>query len=237
MNTKPTFRPARSAILLNTFMLPLLLTAFLAGLYTTSAEAQGRFQLRRTKSEGIPINATILAGYNGMNNPADVIQDNFDHTVLSSNGGVMIGLQGVMRIDTTILPVWVGAEAYYHRVAKRWTLERPEIRFPDEEGRVDAVETMGAYGGHIIVMLGPVSSISLILGGGMQYLNATLDSDATVLGLFGSHWVPTALAGVNLNLLTYEHGSIDLQLRGMKGFQEYGSFQVQSLLGFTFAFR
>jgi hypothetical protein len=237
MNTNPIIRPARNAVFLRTLIFLMLPTAFLTGLATTSVEAQGRFQLRRTKSEGIPINATILAGYNGMNNPADVIQDAFDHTVLSSTGGVMIGLQGVIRIDTTLLPVWVGAEAYYHRIAKRWTMDRPEIRFPDEEGRVDAVETMGAYGGHIIVMIGPVSSISLILGGGMQYLNATLDRNETVLGLFGSHWVPSALAGVNFNLLTYDHGSIDLQLRGMQGFREYGSFQFQSLLGFTFGFR
>jgi hypothetical protein len=115
-------------------------------------------------------------------------------------------------------------------------MDKAEVRFPDEEGRVDAVETMGAYGGHVIIMLGPVANLSLILGGGMQYLNATLDKDVAVLGLFGSHWVPTALAGIDINLLTYEHGSIDLQLRGMKGFKEYGSFQVQSLLAFTFEF-
>ncbi len=225
-------RPIVTAALLRFFV-----GVFLITLLSSAADAQGRFQLRRTKKDGIPINVSLLAGYNGMNEPADIIQDAFDHTVLSSTGGVMLGIQGLIRIDTLLLPIWVGTEAYYHRVAKRWTMDKEEVRFPDEEGRVDAVETMGGYGGNVLFVFGPVAGISLMLGGGMQYLHATIDTDAAVLGLFGSHYVPTALAGVAFRLFKYEHGSIDLQVRGMKGFGEYGSVQVQSLLGFTFGFR
>jgi hypothetical protein len=221
------------AVPLTGLVLFLVLLLFAVG----SADAQGRFQLKRTKKEGIPINVSLLAGYNGMNNPADRIQDAFDHTVLTSSGGVMLGLQGLIRIDTVLLPIWVGPEAYYHRVAKRWTKDKEEVRFPDEEGRVDAVETMGGYGANLLVVLGPVSGISLMLGGGMQYLLATVDIETAVLGAFGEHWVPVGLAGLTFQLLKYEHGSIDLQVRGMQGFGDYGSFQVQTLLGFTFGFR
>jgi len=203
----------------------------------STATAQGRFQLKRTKTEGIPINVSLLAGYNGMTEPADVIQDAFDHTVLSSNGGVMLGIQAAVRLDTLLLPIWVGVEGYYNRISKRWTKDKPEVYFPDEEGRVDAVETLGGYGGNIIVMVGPVARISLIVGCGVQYLDADIDTDATVLGTFGSHYVPTVLAGGVFQLLVYEHGSIDLQLRGLKGIGEYGSVQLQSVLGFTFNFR
>jgi hypothetical protein len=209
----------------------------LALLICSDVAAQGRFQLRRTQVEGIPINVSIIAGYNGLNEVADLIQDAFDHTVLTTHGGVMLGLRGTIRIDTMFLPIWVGAESYYHRMSKRWTKDKPEVRWPDEEGRVDAVETMGAYGGNVLFVFGPVSGIAVVLGAGLQYLDSVIDIGEGPLGGFGSHYVGTAVAGLDFILLSYEHGSIDLQFRGMKGFGRYGSFHVQSLLGFTFSFR
>ncbi len=205
-------------------------------LANVDAPAQGRFQLKRTKTVGIPINVSILAGYNGMTEPADPIQDAFDHTVLSSTGGLMLGVQGLIRLDTLVLPIWVGVDGYYNRIAKRWTKDKPEVHFPDEEGRVDAVETLAGYGGNLIFVFGPVARISIMLGGGVQYLDASIDTDAAVLGLFEAQIVPTVLAGTIIQLLVYEHGSIDLQLRGLKGFGKYNSVQLQSVLGFTFSF-
>ncbi len=207
-----------------------------AAFLVTEAAAQSRFQLRRTKKESVPVNATLYAGYNGMTEPTDIMQDMFDHTNETSWGGVLIGLQGMYRLDTSFVPIWAGLDVYYNRIGKRWTMDKESVRFPDEPGLVDAVERVHGYGVNAVLGIGPVARIQLLLGGGIQYLTAQLDPALDVLGLFEAQIVPTVLVGGNVQLLVYDHGSIDYTARVLKGFGDYGATQFQSTLGFTFSF-
>ncbi|MBN1448744.1 MAG: hypothetical protein JXA28_12505 [Bacteroidetes bacterium] len=202
------------------------------------ALAQSSFRLKRTKKETTPINAQLLAGYNGMSNPADIIQDMFEHTNLTSLGGLAVGIQGMIELDTVLTQIWVGAEVNYSRLAQRWLLEDPDVHFVGEaESQVDAVERLWGLGGNLLFAIGPVARLTLVFGPGLQYQDARIDTNLPIEGnLSEDRIIPTALGGVNLQLLVYDHGSIDANFRGVWGFGDYGSFQFQSLLGFTFNF-
>jgi hypothetical protein len=201
------------------------------------AQAQEGFRLKRTKKETVPINAAVLTGYNGMSTPADRIQDKFEHSNLTSHGGVAVGLQGMVEIDTVLAQIWVGAEVSYYRMARRWLADDPGVYYPGEEIRVDAVETLWGMGANLVFAFGPVSRFTLIFGPGLQFQDARIDTELQIEGsLYEDRIVPTALGSVNFQLLRYDHGSIDANFRGLWGFGEYGSFQFQSMLGFAFNF-
>ncbi|MCB2206481.1 hypothetical protein KQI65_17180 [bacterium] len=221
----------------NVTSLLLLTLLFLFGSITNVFAQEDGFRLKRTKKENVPINVQVLAGYNSMNNPADVLQDMYDGTNLTSAGGFATGLQGMVELDTLGLRVWLGAEVTYYRVYKRWLAEDPEVYYPGEDTDVDAVETLWGLGANAILAVGPFSRFTLIFGPGVQYLYGRIDKELTIEGnIFEAQIVPTMLGSVNFQLLRYEHGSIDANFRGLWGFGEYGSFQFQSLIGFTFNF-
>jgi hypothetical protein len=225
MNSPQTFR--------STVVIATLLLAF--GFH--ELQAQDGFRLKRTKKESVPINVQVLAGYNGMSDPADKIQDIFDHTNLTSFGGVGVGLQGMIELDTIVTRIWAGAEVSYYRMAKRWLADDPGVYYPGEDLRVHAVETLWGLGANAVIALGPVYRVTLIFGPGIQYHDARVDSELQIEGnLYEDRIVPTALGSVNAQLLKYDHGSIDINFRGIWGFGDYGSFQFQSMLGFTFNF-
>ncbi len=206
-------------------------------LASVHVQAQDGFRLKRTKKETVPINAQVLAGYNGMTTPANIIQDRFAHSNLTSYGGLAVGLQGMVELDTILTQIWVGAEVSYYRMAKRWLADDPAVYYPGENIRVDAVETLWGMGANLIFAIGPVSRFTLIFGPGVQYQDARVDSKLQIEGnLYEDRVIPTALASVNFQLLRYDHGSIDSNFRGLWGFGDYGSFQFQSMLGFTFNF-
>jgi len=212
----------------------LLLVALLA---PATLQAQGRFQLQRTKKTGVPINFVLYAGYNGLSDPADLIQDAFENTLHTTISGLMVGMQGLIELDTTLTRLWFGTELFYHRMAKRWTLDKENVTYRGEETRVEAIERMAGYGGHVFLAIGPVRRITLHVGVGGYYLHASVDIRADIDGLFEPRVVPSFLLGANIQLLRYEHGSIDANLRGVQSFGDYGSFHFQSLLGFTFSFQ
>jgi hypothetical protein len=218
----------------HTVFVILLLTG---GFATQQLLAQDGFRLKRTKKESTPINAQVYAGYNGLSDPADIIQDFYEQSNLTSLGGVAMGLQGMFELDTLLTQVWLGADVSYYRMAKRWLMDDPEVHYAGETARVDAVERLWGMGANLIVAIGPVWRITLMFGPGAQYQDAQVDSDLQIEGnLYEDRVIATALGAANFQLLTYEHGSIDANFRGLWGFGDYGSFQFQSLLGFTFKF-
>ncbi len=219
-----------------------LLIVFLlvAGFCAQEATAQSSFRLKRTKKESIPINAQLLAGFNGMSTPADIIQDHFENSNLTSLGGVAVALQGMVELDTLLTPVWVGAEISYYRMAQRWLADDQEVNYLGEtwaENPVDAVERLWGMGGNLLLAVGPFARFTLMGGPGLQYQQPRIDKDLPIEGhLYEAQLIPTALANINFKLLIYDHGSIDMNFRGLWGFGEFGSFQFQSMLGFTFSF-
>lgn len=205
--------------------------------HTSDVSAQDGFRLKRTKKETVPITAAVLAGYNGLSTPADRIQDLFEHSNLTSLGGVAVGLQGMVELDTILTQIWVGAEVSYYRMAKRWLADDPEVYYPGEDIRVDAVETLWGLGANLIFAIGPVSRFTLIFGPGVQFHDGRIDKELRIEGrIYEDRVIPTALGSINFQLLRYDHGSIDANFRGLWGFGEYGSFQFQSMLGFAFHF-
>lgn len=204
------------------------------------AQAQNPFQLKRTKKESVPINVQILAGYNGMSDPAEFYQDRFENTNLTAIGGVAFGLLGMIELDTIISQVWVGADVRYFRLYKRALYDDPGVYFvgePESGGTVDAIEALWALEANAFVAFGPVWKFTVLFGGGAQYHDASVDRDFALEGsLTEDRFIPVATAGLNVILLAYDHGSIDAHFRAVKGFGEYGSFHVLSMLGFTFAF-
>ena len=215
-----------------------LTTPLLLLFLTMNLTAQDGFRLKRTKKESTPFNAQVLVGYNALSTPADNIQDMFENSNLTSLGGVGVALQGMVELDTIVTRVWLGAEVSYYRMAKRWLADDPLVRYTDEDTTtVDAVETVWGLGGNLLMAIGPFARLTLIFGPGVQYQIARVDKDLPIEGnLYENRVIPTALASVNLQLLNYDHGSIDANFRGLWGFGEWGSFQYQSFLGFTFSF-
>jgi len=205
---------------------------------TGQMQAQSTFRLKRTKKESVPINVQLLVGYNGMSDPAEIIQDIYEHSNLTILGGVAVGLQGMIAVDSILTTLWIGLEISYARMAQRWLLDDPNVHYIGEpDSRVDAVERLWGMGGNLLFAIGPISRVTLIFGPGMQYQDARVDKDLPMEGtLYEDRIIATALGSVNLQLLVYDHGSIDANFRGLWGFGEYGSFQFQSMLGFTFNF-
>jgi hypothetical protein len=211
---------------------------FLTGL-SPLAEAQSEsFRLKRSKKETVPINVQLMAGYNGMSDPAEFYQDRFENTNLTAIGGFAVGLQGMIEIDTMFAPVWVGADVTYFRMYKRALYDDPNVHYVGEpDMRVDAIEALWGLGINGFVAFGPVARMTLLVGGGMQYHDAVIDKKLSLVGtLTEDRIIPAGMAALNIILLAYDHGSIDAQFRGIKGFGEYGSIHFQSMLAFTFSF-
>ena len=178
----------------------------------------------------------LFGGYNGMSDPSEKFQDQFENTIFTAWGGILVGIQGAMLIDTIGLPFWVGAEATYQRMGKRYLAQIPGVFYRSDSSKVEYDERVFAVGGQLYLMISVIERIHVQLGGGMQYLFGKTDVESEVMGLFQPAWVPTVMGALNLEMLRYEHGSIDANFRAMKGFGDYGSFQFQSALGFTFDF-
>jgi hypothetical protein len=197
---------------------------------------QPRFTLKRTKRETLPVSVVLFGGYNGMSVPPEKLLDEYGRGEETVWGGFMAGMKVRAIVDTVVRPIWGGIELYYHRSAKRRLYDKPWVMYASDSSRVQADEYLGAYGIHLVGTLELARWLLLELGGGMQYLHASTAVQSDVLGLFEPVWVPTVLAGVDLALLRYDHGSINANLRAVKGFGEYGSLHFQSLLAFTFNF-
>lgn len=217
------------------FAITMLIAA--AGLPSVS-QAQNPFRLKRTKKETVPINVTLLAGYNGISEPAEIYQDRFENTNLTAIGGFATGLQAMVEIDTLLTQLWIGGEVSYCRMYKRALYDDPGVYYTGEPGKpVDAIESLWAVGANAFVAIGPVWQFMLIVGGGTQYHDAVVDKDLPISGtLTRNRFIPVGMAALNIMLLEYDHGSIDAQFRGIKGIGDYGSVQFQSMLAFTFAF-
>ncbi len=217
-------------------MAPLIMLLFV-GITADSLHAQSGFRLKRTKKESIPISAQVYAGYNGMSDPANKLQDLYEGSRLTSLGGLAVGVQAMIELDTLLTQVWLGADVSYYRMAKRWLADDPEVVYPGEDIRVDAVERLWGAGANLIVGIGPIWRFTIKGGPGFQYHIPSIDSELQIEGnIYESRFIPTALASFEFQLLTYDHGSIDTKFRGIWGFGDYGSFQFQSLIGFTFNF-
>lgn len=216
----------------------LLLAAVITVMILPAAlQAQSPFRLKRMQKESVPINVTLMAGYNGMSEPAEIHQHRFENTNLTSNGGLALGLQGMVELDTVVVRIWVGAEVSYYRMYKRALYDDPDVHYIGEDTPVDAIESLWGLGANGILAFGPVLHVTLLLGGGLQYQDARIDSQLPIEGnLTEDRMIPVALAALNIILLEYDHGSIDAQLRGLKGFGDYGNIQFQSMLAFTFNF-
>ncbi len=200
------------------------------------ASAQPKFQLQRTKKESTPFIMRLLGGYNGVAEPSDALQDLFENTQSTQWGGVMAAVQGLFPIDTVLVPISVGADLFYHRMIKRFLGRRPEVFYASDGSSVNADETVSGYGGNAILAMLFTPRLSLHLAAGALYIHGDADVESEVTGLFQPVWMFTAHAAVNYALLTYDHGSIDATFRFTRGFGVYGSFHLQSLLGFTFNF-
>lgn len=218
----------------------IFLFLLIGALCVREAAAQNGFRLKRTKKETVPINAQLLAGFNGMSTPADIIQDHYENSNLTILGGVAVALQGMVEMDTLLTQVWVGAEISYYRMAQRWLADDQEVTYIGEtwaENPVDAVERLWGMGGNLLLAVGPFARFTLMGGPGLQYQQPRIDKELPIEGhLYEEQLIPTALANINVKLLIYDHGSIDANVRGLWGFGEHGSFQFQSMLGFTFNF-
>jgi hypothetical protein len=200
-------------------------------------QAQNSFRLKRTKKESTPINVALMAGYNGISEPAEILQDRFENTNLTSIGGPAFCLQAMIELDTLLVRIWAGAEGSYYRMMKRALYDDPGVHYVGEEGPVDAIESLWGIGANAFLAFGPVAHITIILGGGMQYQDARIDKQLPIEGtLTEDQVIPVAFAAVNVILLEYDHGSIDAQFRGLKGFGDYGNIHFQSMLAFTFNF-
>ena len=204
-----------------------------------AAQETTEFKLKRTKKETVPVVITLLGGYNGVSNPSEKLQDMFENTNFTSWGGLMVALQFAVNIDSLPggSPLWIGGEMYVKRIATRWLADVDDVYYPGEEDvLVEVLETLGAYGGGLFVALDPFDLFTLQLGAGIQYLRASIDSEAEIVGLFQPQLTPTATVGAFLPLFRYDHGNLSANFRAMWGFGEYGSFEFQSLFGFIFLF-
>lgn len=210
--------------------------AFVLLLLPALAAAQPRFQLRRTTQQSSPFMVRLFAGYNGVTEPSDALQDMIENTWNTSWGGLMLGLQGGVVVDTIGIPVLVGGEVYYHRMAKRYLGVVPGTFYTSDSSRVSLDEYIGGYGAQLLLILEPFPRTHIMFGAGLLYLNGSVETESEITGLFPDIWMGTVSASLAYALLKYDQGSIDAMFRLTKGFGTYGSLQFQSLLNFTFLF-
>lgn len=208
--------------------------SFLIG--TTDVLAQKRLELRRTQRKSNPVMVQLYAGYNGMSNPADTLQNLFINRDYIEWSGLMLGVQTLIPVDTLGLPMWIGLDFYYHRMAKRFLRTITTVFYKSDSSRVYGEERLGGYGANLLIAFDIISRFQLQLGGGIQYLDSEVNVESEVVGLFESQWIPSVAGSINIELLKYEHGSIDANFRVAKSFGTFGSIHFQSLLGFTFDF-
>lgn len=222
---------------MNRLFLPCTLLFVL--LLNLNALAQPKLKLQRTTGKGVPIVVKIYSGYNGVSDPSDLLQDKFENTFSTTWGGVVLGLQIMMRIDTVGVPFGAGLDFSYQRMVNRNLAKRPEVRYvdsPDSTAEVKAEEELHAYMALLFVDFEVIPRINVQVGGGFQYLYAKSDVVGKVTGLFETTYVPVISGALCLKLLANEHGSINFDLRCVRGFGDYGSFHIQSLLAFNFNF-
>ena len=203
---------------------------------SSDAVAQPKFQIKRTKRESTPIAIRLFGGYNGVSDPSEKFQDRFENTVETLWGGLLAGVQGSVLVDTIGRPIWAGLELSHSRIAKRRMARHVGVYYKSDSSEVDKNEVVSAYAINVMVTIDVIKRVSVQLGGGAQYLYGTADVVSDVAGLFETRWIPAVFGALSLTALHYEHGSIDFDFRAMKGFGEYGCFQFQSLLCFTFDF-
>jgi hypothetical protein len=224
------FRHAPAAVLLSLLVIALLLA--------NPAYGQGRFRLKRTKSEAFPLTIQLYGGYNGMSHPSEQLQKDFE-TVNNAWGGVMLGVKTRVMIDTILRPFWIGLDLYYHSTAKRSLAAKHldySVYYASDSSQVNAYEYLNTYGAHLYFAIDVYKRVFIEFGGGVQYLVSNADITSDVVGLYSPVWIPTVMGGISAPLLRYDHGSIDAYLRITKGFGTYGSVHFQSLLEFTFNF-
>jgi hypothetical protein len=200
------------------------------------AGAQSKFQIKRTKRETTPISVRLIGGFNGISDPSEPFQDRFENTVETLWGGLFAGLQGSILVDTIGRPFWAGLELAHMSVAKRRMAKKVGVYYRSDSSEVDKNETVSAYGIQALLTVDVMRRVSVQIGGGAQYMYSNADVVSDVAGLFETRWVPTMVGALSLTALEYEHGSIDFDFRAMQGFGDYGCFQFQSLICFTFNF-
>ncbi len=205
-------------------------------LLLTSAQmhAQPKVRLVRTNKATAPLKFQIYGGYNGMSTPDDRLQDRFENTNETNWGGFMMGIKALIAIDTIGIPFWMGVNGYTHRTMKRSLYDAPTVHYPDSQNPVQAIETVFSYGIEGIIAFGPFARTMIEIGGGAQRTRSSVDHPSVIIGLFQDVWLPTVMTAVNFELLKYEHGSIDANIRFLKTFGDYQNFQLESLFCFTF---
>ncbi len=215
-----------------------ILILLLACLLVSDAAAQSkpRFQIKRTKRDSLPVRAQLYGGYNGMSHPSDKMQDMFEGSGMTSWSGVMLGMQVSVPIDTLFIPVWIGVDGHYQRLGKRNMRSKGVVTKSDGLPIPSTIETAQSWGGSLLIGFDLFPRFTLLLGGGPSFYSSTHDAISEVIGDFQDVTVWTVTGAVNYSILRYEHGSIDTQFRAHQGFGEWGNFQVESLLGFTFNF-
>jgi hypothetical protein len=214
----------------------IVLALVITSLSAYEMNAQARIQLKRTNKTSVPFSVMIFGGYNGIMDPSEKLQDMFEGTISTSWGGLLVGIAGLVTIDTLWKPLSAGAEFTYERMGQRYLAKRPEVRYPDEETQVESDEYLRSYGAQALIGYDIHERLQLILGAGFQHIYSVSDVEGKVTGLFAPVTIATAMAGANVGLLKYDHGSIDASFRCLKGFGEWGSIQFQSTLTFSFDF-
>lgn len=217
---------------------PLLLVLVLLACSPT-LHAQPKLKLQRTSGKGVPIILKLYGGYNGISDPSNALQDKFEGTFSTTWGGVVLGFQTLLRIDTVGFPLSAGLDLSYQRLVNRNLAKRTDVRYldgRDSTTEVKAEETLHAYMPLLVADFELIPRINIQVGGGFQYIYSRSNVDGLVSGLFSPTMVPVVFGSLCLKILAYDHGSINYDARFLKGFGEYGSFHTQSLLAFTFNF-
>ena len=215
---------------------PVLLALLVAFCLPAISIAQPKFQLKRTTREATPFMVRLYGGYNGMTEPSDALQDKIEGTIATSWGGLQVGLQLAVIIDTIGVPFWLGGEVSNQRIGKRHLAKRTDVFYSSDSTAVGKDEYIGGFGMQFLLFIDPFQRTQIILGCGALYFSGRVDSESDVTGLIPEIWMGTATAGISYAIFKYEHGSIDTYFRLTKGFGTFGSLHFQSLLCFTFAF-
>ncbi len=220
---------------LSSSLLALILILLLAA--DAGAQTKPKFQIKRTKRDSMPVRAQLYGGYNGMSNPSDKMQDMFEGNGLLTWSGVMMGVQAMVPIDTLLVPIWVGLDVHYQLHGKR-DMKPMNVRtkIDDKPLQNKVVETVSAWGGSLLIGIELLPSLTLLGGGGPSFVIGSHDAMSELTGDFQDVLVWTVTGAVNYSVLRYDHGSIDTQFRVHQGFGDWGNFQFESLLGFTFNF-
>lgn len=216
------------------FTLLLILTCL-----ATASVAQTRIPKQYQKKDRSSINPMTISlqlGW-GFLAGAPEMRPVFSGTQNTTYGGPQLAFQVLTPMDFIWDHLTIGVDGWYHRIAKRYMgdVDPKKVYYTATKEYVPLDETVSGFGLNAIFDVLVAKWLHIQLGGGGVLLYPhPVNTTQEITGLTPRTLEPTAFAGLDLVLVSYERGSVDIYIKGIRQFGKYNNYYAHADLGFSF---